>query len=372
MGEGEGLLQVWLRFSRVALITVALIFVSGFAGGAGSSEPAAPAPPDRSRLAAEARQIAEQTLAGHAAGASATAHATSAVAALAVSAARQSANNRARLQQLEMGGEARLRPSSRSFVAPPTATATALPVATATPTATAAPARAAPPQQMRVPILMYHHVADAPPGADAVRRDLSVSPAAFDAQMAYLKANGYQTISLADLADCLTRGRVLPPKAVVLTFDDGYNDNYTLAMPILLRYGFSGTFFVITDSVGSAGYVSWPDVESMSRQGMVIQPHGRTHADLAVSSASDVRWQVTGSRAAIEEKVGQPAQFFCYPSGRYTAQTIASLQASGYIGAVTTTYGATQTKSGLFELSRVRIRGGDSIEQFVLKLTTAP
>jgi peptidoglycan/xylan/chitin deacetylase (PgdA/CDA1 family) len=224
----------------------------------------------------------------------------------------------------------------------------------------------------RVPILMYHHIASAPAGADAIRLDLSVSPVVFTQQMDYLQSHGYQTVSLADLVNRLARGIALPAKPVVLTFDDGYDDNYSQAYPILRRHGFSGEFFLITNAVGNPDYMTWDQAIEMSRHGMSIQAHGRTHADLAVSSAGDATWQIAGSRAIIEEKIGAPVQFYCYPSGRYSAQTIDILRAKGYVAAVTTAYGATHSPSGLFELSRVRMRGADSLEQFVVKLETAP
>lgn len=252
------------------------------------------------------------------------------------------------------GETARAAPSSRGAPAPAPAPAAALPASA------------------RVPILMYHHIADAPPEADAVRRDLSVSPANFGKQMDWLVANKYETISLADLADHLTTGRALPARPVILTFDDGYDDNYTYAYRILKQHGQTGTFFIITDAAGNREYMTWDQIAEMSRNGMAIEPHGRTHADLAVSSPADTVWQVQGSRAALQDKTGQPVRFYCYPSGKYTAQTIATLRAQGFLGAVTITYGATHTAAGLFELTRVRMRGGDTLGDFTSKVTATP
>lgn len=231
---------------------------------------------------------------------------------------------------------------------------------------------AAPPDKVRVPILMYHHVASAPAGADAVRRDLSVSPGAFTEQMQYLSKNGYQTITLANLLDHVLVGTPLPARPIILTFDDGYDDNYNQAYPILHGYGFTGVFFVLTDFVGQPGYASWEQIVAMSRNGMDIQAHGRTHADLAISGAEDATWQIAGSRSVLEEKLGRPVQFYCYPSGRYTPATIALLRANGYRAAVTIAYGATHTAAGAFELDRVRVRGTDTLEQFAIKVETAP
>lgn len=231
---------------------------------------------------------------------------------------------------------------------------------------------AAPPASVRIPILMYHYIDTAPANADAVRRDLSVSPAAFIEQVRYLRQNGYETITLAALLDHLESGTPLPPKPIVLTFDDGYDNSYSQAYPVLRSYGFTGVFFVLTDLLGQPGYATWPQITEMSQNGMDIQAHGRTHADLAISSAEDVTWQITGSRAALEEKLGRPVQFYCYPSGHYTARTVALLRAQGFRAAVTIAYGATHTLAGAFELDRVRVRGTDTLAQFAAKVETAP
>jgi len=230
----------------------------------------------------------------------------------------------------------------------------------------------APPPSARVPILMYHHVAAAPPGADAVRRDLSVSPGAFIDQLHYLRQNGYQTIGLQDLLAHLDHGAPLPARPIVLTFDDGYDDNYSQAYPILRSFGFAGVFFVLTDFVGQPGYATWENLTEMNRNGMDIEAHGRTHADLAISSAADAAWQIAGSRSVLEEKLGRPVQFYCYPSGRYTAKTVELLRAHGYRAAVTIAYGATHTAAGVFELDRIRVRGTDTLEQFAAKIQSAP
>jgi peptidoglycan/xylan/chitin deacetylase (PgdA/CDA1 family) len=306
------------------------------------------AAPDKSLVVLGARQAAQEALSTAVETVLSIADAGASIQALALATARRDAAAVLRRRDDQTG----------QFVPPrtrPAMTAPALPAATA-----------------RVPILMYHHIADAPPSADAVRRDLSVGPAAFAQQMSYLQANGYQTIDLAMLVDHLLAGRPLPAKAIVLTFDDGYEDNYSNAYPILRRFGFGGAFFVLTDLVGQAGYASWDNLIEMSRNGMDIEAHGRTHNDLAISSAEDTTWQVAGSRAILEEKLGQRVRFYCYPSGRYTAQTIAILRDNGYTAAVTIAYGVSHKASGLFELDRIRVRGTDSLDDFAAKVAAAP
>ncbi len=321
----------------------------------GHSDQAVLAPaPGKAAALASARQLAETAIIAVAAQTALAAEADEWTEQQALATAGRRAALAEARQTAEQSGPVRLRPSFRGALSSPTPQP---PVTTG---------------QARVPILMYHHIADAPAGADAVRRDLSVSPAMFARQIEYLRSNGYHTISLADLVERLRDNRALPSKPIVLTFDDGYDDNYTTAFPLLLKAGFSGAFFIITDFVGQRGYARWDQIAEMARGGMGIEAHGRTHPDLSVASAADVTWQVAGSRAAIETRLGTTVRFYCYPSGRYTAQTISILRANGYTAAVTTAYGATHTSVGLFELARVRVRAADTLDQFVAKVETAP
>ena len=96
---------------------------------------------------------------------------------------------------------------------------------------------------------MYHYVSEPPADADIYRRDLSVTPANFEVQLAWLQGQGYESITLTDLVYHLARGWSLPDKPVILTFDDGYRDNYTNAFPLLLEYGYTGTFFLVTGPI---------------------------------------------------------------------------------------------------------------------------
>ena len=217
---------------------------------------------------------------------------------------------------------------------------------------------------------MYHYI-DAPgPDADIYRKDLSVLPQAFEEQMAYLREAGYHSISLRDLVLYLQAGAELPPNPVVLTFDDGYQDNYTYAYPILERYGFSGTFFIITGLVDkrTEGYMSWDQVEELHSWGMEIGSHSYTHPDLRGRSDDYIIWQVLGSKEAIEARIGEPVRFFCYPSGRYDEATVRILRQLDFWGATTIEQGKAQTSDHLLELRRIRVRGSDDLARFIYKL----
>jgi peptidoglycan/xylan/chitin deacetylase (PgdA/CDA1 family) len=226
------------------------------------------------------------------------------------------------------------------------------------------------PDQAQVPILMYHYVSELPPNADSLRRDLTVIPERFQAQLQYLADAGYHTITLLDLYLYLTHGYPLPENPVVLTFDDGYSDAYEVVFPLLLGHGFTGTFFVLATPTHfeSPGYLTWAQMQEMAETGMDIQAHGRDHVDLRGRSYDYLVYQILGIQEAIHSHTGRLPRFFCYPAGQYDADVIAVLESAGYWGAVTTEWGNTHTRENLFVMPRIRIRGADTLESFISKL----
>ena len=206
---------------------------------------------------------------------------------------------------------------------------------------------------------MYHYVSQPPAEADIYRKDLSVSPDRFREHVAYLKDAGYAAVTLDDLLYALAQGRALPPKPVILTFDDGYRDNYENAFPALRNAGFVATFFIITDFVTEARpqYMSWGQIEEMAAAGQQFGSHSRNHPNLAGQSVDYLVWQALGSKEAIEVRLGQAPRWVAYPSGKYDAQTIAVFRSAGFWGGVTTQQGTAHTLDGVFELERIRVRG---------------
>ncbi|MER3401486.1 MAG: hypothetical protein C4313_10280 [Thermoflexus sp.] len=227
---------------------------------------------------------------------------------------------------------------------------------------------------LHVPILMYHYISEPPPGADRFRLDLSVRPSQFEAHLQHLRAAGYATVSLSDLIAHLTQGQPLPPRPVVLTFDDGYRDAYTEAFPRLLRYGFRGTFFVLTGraDAGDPRYLSWAQIREMSAAGMDMQLHGREHIPLAGRDEAFLFYHIVGGKQSLEAHTGRPVRFFAYPSSIYDSGLIRFLEAYRFWGAVTTAYGAEERLDNRFMWPRIRIRGTDGVEQLDHKLRGLP
>ncbi|HMN28169.1 MAG TPA: polysaccharide deacetylase family protein, partial [Caldilineaceae bacterium] len=217
----------------------------------------------------------------------------------------------------------------------------------------------------QVPILMYHYLSEPPADADIYRRDLSVTPALFAEHLARIKSEGYTTISLYDLVAYLNQGAPLPPKPVILTFDDGYRDNYENAFPLLVAHEMKATFFIVTDFIDAQRpeYLSWEMVRAMYAAGMSIESHGRNHVSLRGKDSDYLVWQALGSMETIQYELGVRPRFVSYPAGEYDDLTLEIFQQANYWGGVTTVQGATHTSDNLFELRRVRIHGTTSADE---------
>lgn len=214
-------------------------------------------------------------------------------------------------------------------------------------------------REARVPILMYHYISVPPAGANDIRQGLSVTPATFENHLRLLKTNGYHTISLHQLLLNLTRGEPLPENPVVLTFDDGYRDNYENAFPLLQKYGYTATFFLITNFIdeGRPAYLTWDQVKELAQAGNEIGAHSRDHPDLRGRDTDFLVWQILGSKEAIQNGAGITPRFFSYPSGKYDDNTIAILASAHFWGSVTVKQGVHQSSERPFELERIRIDG---------------
>ena len=223
---------------------------------------------------------------------------------------------------------------------------------------------------VRVPILMYHYIRVNPNPRDRLGADLSVSPQNFEQQMRWLAANGFHTITLDDLTSAILEGDPLPPRPVVLTFDDGYADLYTTAFPILKRYGFRATSFVITGKVGWPGYLTWPQMLEMQASGLVqFESHTVDHVDMSRVPPAQAQYELTASKTALEQHLNVPVRYFCYPFGRYNSQVEALLAQDGYVAATTTAYGTVHGPDDLLTLSRVRVHGAETLQTFAALLT---
>ncbi len=217
---------------------------------------------------------------------------------------------------------------------------------------------------------MYHHIGPLPPDADIYTTDLTVDPATFETHLQALAAAGYHSVNLYDLYAAMESGAPLPSHPIVLTFDDGYRDAYEYAFPLLKKYGFSGTFFLVTDPMdqGDPAYLTWAQAEEMARAGMDLEPHTKTHPDLRDRDWDFLVWQIVGSQQTVAAHIGHTPRFFAYPSGYYDDQVLTLLQQAGFWGAVTTVQGTWHASDRPYEMTRVRIRRTDSAGAVLAKL----
>jgi len=201
-----------------------------------------------------------------------------------------------------------------------------------------------------IPVLNYHQINNENYNA------LTLSSQEFDAQMDYLYHAGYTTISPKQLVDYFQYGTELPPNPILITFDDGYVDNYSVAYPILQKYNFTATVFLITDFVGNNDrYLSWQQVREMKDHGFSFQSHTLSHILLSNASDDEIRSQLIKSREGMEWRLKEKVEYLAYPGGDYDQRTIELAKQAGYRAAFTINLGRDTKNCSLFTLQRIPI-----------------
>jgi len=220
---------------------------------------------------------------------------------------------------------------------------------------------------------MYHHIAASPNPQDARVTGLHVTPSQLDQQLAYLQRAGYTTITLDDLTAALQTGAALPARPLILTFDDGYQDFYTAAYPLLQRYNDKATIYIITGRVGKPGYLNWEQLAELAASPLItVGAHTRTHPQLAKHSAGRVRDELDGGKADLEQHLHIGVRHLAYPSGSYDKQTIEQARNSGYVTAVTVRSGIRERADKLLEMPRVFVKGDASLQALIAVLEDKP
>lgn len=216
-----------------------------------------------------------------------------------------------------------------------------------------------------VPILAYHQVSNVP-------EIYSIDPEEFEQQMQYLANHGYTAISLSELFAARTDGSLLPEKPVIITFDDGYADNYLTALPIMEKYGMKSTVFVITGKVGQAEYLTWEQIREMQARNTEIASHTHSHVALNEISPAMLSDELNRSKQLLEEHLQQPVEFLAYPYGQYNHQIIVAMQQAGYRGACTGLPGLGNIRGDAYQLKRVNVpRPKYGLWEFRLRLLRA-
>ena len=230
--------------------------------------------------------------------------------------------------------------------------------------------RRLPDRTLNVPILMYHRVGRLPTVADPYA-DLTVRPRSFRHQMEWLAHHGFHAITEQQLFDALEWGRpALPPRPVLITFDDGYADVLWNAEPILHRLHMPATAFVITDRLGGhdPSFLSWPDLRDLEHDGFAIGSHTVHHFDLTALARAEVWSELTRSREKLRRRLGAPIYWFSYPAGAENRAVVRLVRRAGYLLAFTTRPGFVQSARAPFLLHRDEIRRGVGVASFAALL----
>ena len=204
-----------------------------------------------------------------------------------------------------------------------------------------------PPQGML--ILEYHKV------NDRTKDDYTVSPTEFAAQMDALKEDGYTAISVLDFLRAKKGKQELPEKPVVVTFDDGYSDNYTEALPILEKRDMKATVFMVTNNIGLPGYLTWDQLKDMEKRGIELGSHTANHLPLTAMTLDEARDEAKKSKLQMEWKGLKTIFVLSYPNGKYDKFMPKILKEEEYLAAVTGDSGLNTFQTDPFRLLRTNI-----------------
>ena len=229
----------------------------------------------------------------------------------------------------------------------------------------------------KIPILMYHQVSDKP---HTNYLDYTVTIKAFKAQMNILKLLGYKTINLDNFYNCRSGQDILPPRPIIITFDDGMREAIDNCIPILVNLGFSATFFMPTKYVGRMSnwmlstvdvefqVIDWSAIRYLDKMGFEIGAHTISHPSLDEISTINCRNELEGSRRVLEEYLGHEVRHMAYPFGRYNHKVLSLTKESGFYTACTTEERICDSRDHLLELPRINLGMGISLFEFIFKL----
>jgi len=219
-----------------------------------------------------------------------------------------------------------------------------------------------------VPILMYHVIGDPPPGAPYP--ELYVGRRDFEAQMSWLARHGYKAVTQRDVWNHWHRGGALPPRAIVITFDDGYRSVADRALPSMQARGWPGVLNLTVKNLRVSGGLSEWRVRMLIAAGWELGSHSLTHPDLTALDNVTLAREIAGSRLMLRSRFGVEVDFFCYPAGRYNRTVIRAVRRAGYLGATTTIEGLARPGQP-YELNRIRVSRRDGVDGLARALARA-
>lgn len=223
---------------------------------------------------------------------------------------------------------------------------------------------------LKVPVLMYHGVSDDFQDDQEVGNSpFYITIDQFRSQMSYLHEHGYQTMALARFGDMLRNDLSVidadVSKMIIITFDDGYQNNYFHALKILKEFSFIATFFVVVNRIGTENYLTWEQLIQMANEGMEIQSHTYNHKPLELLSLEEVEQDLRLSKEILEQKLNKSVNFISYPHGSYNRKIIDIVKKVGFKGSCTSEVCFANSNSNPFTIGRLDIRKNYELKDFI-------
>ncbi len=210
------------------------------------------------------------------------------------------------------------------------------------------------PEALHVPILVYHSVRPHQVKEPPLVNYYDVAPEELEKHLKYFKDQGYTIVSFADFVAGVKKQKSLPEKPVVLTFDDGWENQYKYAFPILQKYSATATFFVFTNAIGHRHFLTWDQIKEMRKAGMIIGAHTKSHPYLfQITDPNILRDEIIGGKKVLEAGLGEPVRFFAYPFGYYNDRLVEVVKEAGFDAARSSKRGAYHTENDLFHFRSI-------------------
>ncbi|MBI4930055.1 MAG: polysaccharide deacetylase family protein [Bacteroidetes bacterium] len=223
--------------------------------------------------------------------------------------------------------------------------------------------------EYQIPILLYHRIVNEK--SQIGKHKIYVWEKSFREQMKFLKENGYETITFNEIE------KESSAKKIILTFDDGYEDNYAILFPILKEFGFTSVIYLVTKQTRNEWAIKEgePELKMMTKEmiremsdyGIEFGGHTRTHADLKKTPKEKFTDEIAGCKKDIEEVVGKPTLSFAYPFGAHKEETLQAVRDAGYKYGITTIFGPAKWQDDLMRIRRIEVRPKDGLSRFKFK-----
>lgn len=219
---------------------------------------------------------------------------------------------------------------------------------------------------IKIPVLLYHVVKPNPDPTNPYQFSLEE----FEKHMAYLKENGYRTLTMKQYFNILDGKAAMPEKPILLTFDDNSNDFYPYVYPVLQKYGMKATQFTVSNWVNGSWNMTESEILMVMENGVDIQNHTVTHPFLADLSKEEQYLEIHNATEAHKDLTGRTTFAFAYPYGNYNSDTISLLKELGFKGAFKVGGGLSTDKSNRYELPRIMILQNHTLDDFVRMIET--